>query len=384
MNKVRIGIVGLGNMGRFHADYLLKGEVQNAVLTAVSDTFTRNLDFYRGKVAVFEDCSQMIRSGMIDAIIIATPHYLHTVLGIDALENGLHVLTEKPISVHKADCERLIAAHQKPGQIFAAMFQLRTDPKFAKIKHLIDSGELGQIVRINWINTDWFRTEAYYASGGWRATWKGEGGGVLLNQCPHNLDLMQWFFGMPSKVRGFCQLGRYHDIEVEDNVTAYFEYHNGATGIFITSTGETPGTNRLEIAATRGRLVFENGNLLFTRNEKDMKEFCQECKIGFAKPDVWNIEVPYAKTGAEHKLVTQNFVNAILNGETLIAPASEGIYSVELANSILYSSLIGEMVELPLDSSAYEAKLKELIEHSTHVKKVREVVTEDFSKSFSQ
>ena len=219
MNKVRIGIVGLGNMGRFHADYLLKGEVQNAVLTAVSDTFTRNLDFYRGKVAVFEDCSQMIRSGMIDAIIIATPHYLHTVLGIDALENGLHVLTEKPISVHKADCERLIAAHQKPGQIFAAMFQLRTDPKFAKIKHLIDSGELGQIVRINWINTDWFRTEAYYASGGWRATWKGEGGGVLLNQCPHNLDLMQWFFGMPSKVRGFCQLGRYHDIEVEDEET---------------------------------------------------------------------------------------------------------------------------------------------------------------------
>ena len=384
MEKVRIGIVGLGNMGRFHADYLLKGEVTRAELTAVSDAFEKGLEPYKGKVETFLRCDEMIRSGKIDALIIATPHYFHTLQGIDALEQGLHVLTEKPISVHKADCERLIAAHKKPGQVFAAMFQLRTDPKFEKIKKLISTGELGEIVRVNWINTDWFRTEAYYASGGWRATWKGEGGGVLLNQCPHNLDLLQWFCGMPSKVRGFCQIGKYHDIEVEDNVTAYLEYPNGATGVFVTSTGEAPGTNRLEIAGTRGRLVFENGKITFTRNEQDMKKFCEESKIGFAKPEVWEINIPYENTGAQHKRITQNFVDAILDGKPLIAPAEEGIHSVELANSILYSSLTNQTIELPLDSAAYEAKLKDLIVHSTHVKKVREVDSGDFSKSFSK
>ncbi|MDI9401211.1 MAG: Gfo/Idh/MocA family protein [Limisphaerales bacterium] len=381
---VRIGIVGMGNMGRFHADYLLKGEVAHAELAAVSDASSKSLESYAEQVAVFESCEEMVRSGKIDALLIATPHYFHTVQGIDALEQGLHVLTEKPISVHKADCERLLAAHKKPGQVFAAMFQLRTDPKYEKIKKLISSGEMGEIVRVNWINTDWFRTEAYYASGGWRATWKGEGGGVLLNQCPHNLDLLQWFCGMPSKVRGFAALGKYHDIEVEDDVSAYLEYPNGATGIFVTSTGEAPGTNRLEIAGSRGLLVLENGIISFTRNEKDMRKFCEESKIGFAKPDVWEVDIPYADTGAQHKRITQNFVDAIRDGVSLIAPAREGIRSVELANSILYSSLIGQTVELPLDSKAYEEKLKELIAESTHIKQTREVESDDFSKSFSK
>jgi len=385
MEKVRIGIVGLGNMGRFHVDYLLAGKVNRAELTAVSDALPQNLARYEGKVATFANCSEMIHSGKIDAIIIATPHYFHTTIGVEALNAGLHVLTEKPISVHKADCERLIKAH-KPGQVFAAMFQLRTDPKFLKIKKIITDGQLGEIARVNWINTDWFRTETYYASGGWRATWKGEGGGVLLNQCPHNLDLLQWFCGMPSKVRGFCQLGKYHDIEVEDNVTAYLEYSNGATGLFVTSTGEAPGTNRLEIAGTQGKLVFENGKIHLTRNEIDMKKYCAESTVGFSKPDVWEIDIPYSTEGAQHQKITQNFVDAILDGTPLIAPASEGINSVELANSILYSSLIGQTIDLPLDSAAYETKLNELIRTSTHVKKVRTTPTntDDFSKSFSK
>ena len=321
---------------------------------------------------------------LTDALIIATPHYFHTLIGIDALEQGLHVLTEKPLSVHKADCERLLAAHKKPGQVFAAMFQLRTDPKFKKIKELIASGQLGELVRVNWINTDWFRTEAYYASGGWRATWKGEGGGVLLNQCPHNLDLLQWFCGMPSRVRGFCQLGKFHDIEVEDNVTAYLEYPNGATGVFITTTGEAPGTNRLEIAGTLGRLVLENGKIHLSRNKENMKKYCAESKIGFSKPEVTETDVPYEAIEVKHSVITQNFVDAILDGSPLIAPAAEGLNSVELANSILYSSLTGQTVDMPMDGKAYEAKLQELIANSTHVKKVREVSSEDFSKSFSK
>src|SRR5437870_2004874 len=262
MSKVRIGIVGLGNMGSDHARKILAGNVPRLELTAVADAFAEKRALFR-QLKTFETPEEMIRSGEIDAILIATPHFAHTTIGIDGLENGMHVLVEKPLSVHKADCERLIAAHKNKKQIFAAMFNQRANLNFIKIRDLIKNGELGEVRRINWTMTNWFRPEAYYASSAWRATWKGEGGGVLLNQCPHQLDLFQWMFGMPKSVRGFAQIGRYHDIEVEDDVTAYFQYANGTTALFITSTGEAPGTNRLEIAAERGRLVYENDKIEF-------------------------------------------------------------------------------------------------------------------------
>jgi predicted dehydrogenase len=232
MNKVRIGIIGMGNMGKFHADYLLTGKVARAELTAVCSTSPEKLEPYKAKGAkVFDAGESLIQSGAIDAVVIATPHYQHTSLGIAALKAGLHIMVEKPISAHKADAERLIAeARRHPAQVFGAMFQLRTEPRYSKIRKMIQGGELGEIVRVNWIITDWFRTEAYYASGGWRAPWKGEGGGVLLNQCLHQLDTLQWLVGMPKRVQGFCQLGRFHNVEVEDNVTVYLEWSNGATG----------------------------------------------------------------------------------------------------------------------------------------------------------
>lgn len=383
MKQVRIGIVGMGNMGKFHANYLLGNKINRGVLAAVSDPHAPNLENYK-QVQTFDSAEKMIRSGEIDAVIIATPHFLHTTIGIDALQNGIHVLVEKPISVHKADCERLTNAHSDKKIVFAAMFQSRTEARWKKIKKLIDDGELGKIVRTNWIVTDWFRTETYYASGGWRATWKGEGGGVLLNQCPHNLDILQWLCGRPNKVRGFCQLGHYHNIEVEDNVTAFLEYPNGATGTFITSTGEAPGTNRLEICGERGKIVVEHGKITFTRNETSMLEFSKTAKGGFARPEVWNVEIPVEASGGKHEDITQNFVDAVLDGVPLIAPADEGVWSVELANAILYSSLIGQSVEIPLDGAAYEAKLNQLIAESKFEKKVvKTEVGEDFSKSFS-
>ncbi len=383
MSKVRLGVIGLGNMGRYHVDYLLNRKVARCELTAVSDAIPATLERYRQQLKTFERSGDLIHSGAVDAVLIATPHYLHTSIGIEALENGLHVLVEKPISVHKADCERLLAAHKNAKQVFAAMFQLRTDARFKKLKKLLTSGELGEVFRVNWILTDWYRTEAYFASGGWRATWKGEGGGVLLNQCPHNLDLLQWLCGMPSKVRGFCQLGRYHNIEVEDNVTAYLEFGNGGTGVFITSTGEAPGTNRLEIAGDKGKLVLEGGKIFFTRNEVPMREFSKTAKAGFARPEVWNVEVPFEPAGAQHHEVVQNFVDAILDGTPLIAPAAEGTRSVELANAILYSSLIEATVTLPLDGQAYEKQLNRLIAESRFEKKVVAIVGEDFTKSFT-
>jgi predicted dehydrogenase len=387
MNKVRLGIAGLGNMGKFHADYLLEGKINRAELVAVSSTTPARLAAHTN-LKTFESAEKMIHSGTIDAILIATPHYQHTSLGIAALQRGIHVLVEKPISVHKADCERLIAAHREAserGTIFAAVFQQRAEPKFKKIKSLLDNRELGEITRVNWIITDWFRTESYYASGGWRATWKGEGGGVLLNQCPHNLDMLIWLVGAPSKVRGFCQLGRFHNIEVEDNVTAYLEWPNRATGVFITSTGEAPGSNRLEIAGERGKIVVENQKIIFTRNESSMFDFSQTSKVGFAKPEVWNIEVPYETAAGQHQQLTQNFVDAILDGAPLIAPAAEGLHSVELANAILYSSFENRTIDLPLDAAAYERKLQQLIAESKFEKKVvKTTVGEDFTKSFNR
>ena len=383
MNTVRLGIIGMGNIGRYHAEYLLNGKVSRGQLTAVADALVPLEPWAARGLRTFNNGEALLRSGAVDAVLIATPHYQHTTLGIAALEAGLHVMVEKPISVHKADAERLIAAHARhPDRVFAAMFQLRTEPRYVKIKHLISTGELGPLVRVSWIITDWFRTEAYYASGGWRATWKGEGGGVLLNQCPHNLDLLQWLCGMPARVRGFCQLGRYHHIEVEDNVTAYWEWASGATGVFITSTGEAPGTNRLELCGTRGKLVLENNRLTFTRNETDMLEFSRTARTGFARPDVWHVEIPFADAPAQHATLTQNFVDAILDGAPLIAPGEEGLHSVELANATLYSSLTEQTITLPLDGAAYEAKLQELIARSRFEKKVVAVEAEDFTKSF--
>jgi predicted dehydrogenase len=381
MNKIRLGIIGMGNIGRWHHSYLSQNRVHRAELTAVCDAFAP-LESYH-PLKTFQDPKDLFSSGEIDAVIIATPHYQHTSLGIAALEAGLHVMVEKPISAHKADAERLIAAAgQRPKQIFGGMFQLRTEPRYARIKQLIDTGELGDVVRMSWIITDWYRTEAYFASGGWRATWKGEGGGVLLNQCLHNLDVIAWLLGMPARVRSFCQLGRYHNIEVEDNVTAYLEYPNGATGVFITSSGEAPGTNRFELAGTRGKVVLENNRLNFTRNETDMIEFSRTSKIGFAKPDVWIADLPFTDAPTPHATVMQNFVDAILDGTPLIAPGPEGMHSVELANVMLYSGLINETVEMPMKGHAFETKLQQLIADSKFEKKVVQVSQEDFTKSF--
>jgi len=372
-------------MGRAHATSVQKGAISRCRLTAVCDSHAASLESYAKQgVAAFSDSKKLIASGEVDAVLIATPHYSHTTIGIDALEAGLHVLVEKPISVHKADCQRLIAAHRSKKQVFAAMFNQRTDPYYLKLRDLIRSGELGKVRRINWIITNWFRTEAYYASGGWRATWAGEGGGVLLNQCPHQLDLWQWLFGMPVRVRAHCQIGRYHQIEVEDDVTAYMEYADGATGVFVTSTGEAPGTNRLEVTGERGRVVIENDRFLFTRNEVEMSEFSRTTDQRFATPGYWNVEIPVSGHGGQHNAIMENFTCAILDKTPLIAPAAEGIHSVELANAMIYSSFANKTVELPLSAPAYERLLKKKIAGSTFRKKVKKVADADFSKSFAK
>jgi len=380
---IRVGVVGLGNMGSSHANLLREGRVKGACLASVSDVCNAAMEGF-ADVPQFRDPDQLIRSGEVDAVLIATPHFSHTQIGMAALARGLHVLVEKPIGVHKNDCAKLIAAH-KGGkkQVFAAMFNQRTDPYYQKIRDLVQGGELGEIQRINWIITNWFRSDAYYASSGWRATWRGEGGGVLLNQCPHNLDLLQWIFGMPKSVRAFCRFGRHHDIEVEDDVTAYMEFPGGATGVFITTTGEAPGTNRLEVTAERGKLIYENDRLSFTRNEIETTRFSRTTTACFSTPPVWDITIPVSGHGPQHLGILQNFADAILDGAPLLAPAAEGIRSVELANAMLYSTFTEKTIALPLDGNAYERQLKKLIAQSKPRKKKRTVAAAaNSSKSF--
>jgi predicted dehydrogenase len=362
-DKVRIGIIGIGGMGGHHAQDILKGAVPRAELVAACDLSTEALKKYPDQKH-FTDYKEMYRSGVIDAVIIATPHYFHTQASIDALQSGIHVLVEKPLAVHKQDCEKMIAAHTDQKLVFAAMFQQRTEPCYQKIRSLLKQGELGQIRRIHWTATNWFRPNAYYASAGWRATWKGEGGGVLINQCPHNLDLFQWLFGMPLKVRAHCQIGRYHPIEVEDDVTAYFEYADGTTGVFVASTGESPGVNRVEVIGDMGRLTFEANELRFQRNEISASEFCKTTTQKFGKPSTWNVTIPIQGSGGKHAGIMNNFTDAILDGASLIAPAVEGIHSVELINAMLYSSFNEQTVVLPMDGATYTEFLNHRIAES--------------------
>lgn len=384
MDKVRIGIIGMGNMGQFHAKDILEGKVARGELTAVGSTSPKKLaEFEEKGIKVYGSGEEMIDSGNIDALLIATPHYQHTSLGIAALDAGLHIMVEKPISAHKADAERLIAkAEAHADQVFAGMFQLRVEPRYQKIREIVQNGELGELMRVLWIMTDWFRSEIYFQSGGWRATWKGEGGGVLLNQCLHQLDALQWITGMPNRVSSHVGIGKWHDIEVEDDVTCYMDFPNGATGAFITSSGETPGSNRFEIAGTKGRLILENEKLTLTRNAVPSDEWCKTSKIGFQQPDTTVEEIPIPGTESPHAKLMTNFVNAIIDNEPLIAPGVEGIGSVELANVMVYSGIIGKAIELPMNGAEWETKLNELIVNSNHEKKTVEVSNEDFAASF--
>lgn len=365
---IRLGIVGVGAMGSHHARTPLEG----AEWAAVCDSDPSKLEAWKNLPA-FSSHRDLIRSGSLDALVIATPHYSHTTIGIDALKAGLHVLVEKPISVHVADARRLIKAHSRPGQVFAAMFNQRTDPAFIKIREMVRGGDLGTIRRIQWTVTDWFRSQAYYDSGGWRATWAGEGGGVLLNQCVHNIDLLQWIFGMPERVRAVCHYGRHHNIEVEDDVTAIMDYADGATAVLVTSTGEAPGINRLEISGERGRLTLQEDKLVFLRNEVETRAHSDSTREGYAPPSFWEAQIPLPQNspaGGQHAAVLQNFADAIRDGVPLVAPAEEGLASVELINAMLLSSSLDRPVNLPISPARYSAFLRGRIAGSRIKKRV--------------
>jgi predicted dehydrogenase len=378
MQIVRLGIIGLGNMGKGHLGYLLKGEVSGVEVTAVSDSIPANLQWAKEKLGdqagLFSDPYEMMDSGLIDGVLIATPHYSHPELAIASFERGLHVLCEKPAGVYTKQVREMNEAGSKANVKFSMMYNQRTNPLYVKLKELIDAGELGEIRRTNWIITNWYRSQSYYDSGTWRATWGGEGGGVLLNQDPHQLDLWQWTISMmPKRVRAFCYFGKHRNIEVEDDVTAFVEYENGATGVFVTTTGEAPGTNRLEINGDRGKIVIENNEITFWRLRVPEPEFNQQFKGGFGQPECWKCEIPVTGSYPDHKGITQNWVNAILHEEPLIAPGEEGIKGLMLSNAMLLSTWTDNWVDLPIDEDLFLQHLEDRIKASAYKKEEQSV-----------
>lgn len=377
MDKVKLGIIGIGNMGSGHIGNLLKGLVPEIELTAVADIREARRAWAKEtlpeSVAIFEDGDSLIDSGACDAVLIAVPHYDHPTFAIKAFEKGLHVMCEKPAGVYTKQVREMNEAAAKTDKVFGMMFNQRTNHVYRKMKELVSSGDYGKIKRVNWIITDWYRTQAYYNSGGWRATWAGEGGGVLLNQCPHNLDLLQWICGLPVKVQAFCHNGKWHDIEVEDDVTAYLEFENGATGVFITSTADAPGTNRFEVTMEKGKLVCENDTLSLYELEVNEREHCFTSKEGFEKPAGHEVKVETDGENLQHVGVLRAFAANILRGEPLVARGEEGINGLTLSNAMHLSSWLGKPVEIPFDEDLFLEKLNEHRANSRMKENVQEV-----------
>lgn len=376
MEKVRFGIIGAGNMGTSHCMFFDKGRIENGVLTAIADINPQKIEILKSKINVqaeiFYSAEELINSGKVDAVIIATPHYQHPDLTIKALNAGLHVVCEKPAGVHTKHVKEMNEVARKSDKLFTVMFNQRTNSLYKKIRELVKTGAVGNIKRINWIITTWYRPQSYYDSGSWRATWAGEGGGVLINQCPHQLDLLPWITDMmPKRVRAFCHFGKWHDIEVEDDVTAYLEYENGATGVFITSTGDCPGTNRLEILGDMGKLVCENNGITYKRLKVNERVF-NATNVGFGEPPSEYVAVEHSNDNPQHVGILNNFANAILKKEPLFVDGTEGLKSVELMNAMLLSTWLDKTVELPLDDELYLEELNKRAKASRYWSKQAE------------
>ncbi len=384
MKDVRLGVIGCGGMARQHMKYF--STIPGLAFTAAADAAPANLalvtDEY--KVAGFADGHEMIASGKCDAVMICTPHYFHPEFSIAAFKAGLHVLTEKPAAVTALAAEEVNKEHARHKDlVYAAMFQLRDSALWKRVKAMLDGGDLGEITRVNWIVTNWFRSQAYYDAGSWRATWKGEGGGVLLNQCPHNLDLLCWLVGPPSRVMAQVALGKHHHIEVEGEVTSYLQWESGATGVFITSTGEAPGTDRLEISGDRGKLIVEGGKISVTQTACSVRQFCAETDEAFGQPATDRITIEVGQADPGHRAVTANFIKAIQEpGTKLICPGEDALHELELGNAMLMSGLTKQPIDIPMDRAAYDKMLKDLIANSTFKKGAVRQAKVDLAKSF--
>lgn len=387
MEKIKLGIIGMGNIGNVHANNIIGGKCPEIELAAACDLKPEKLEELKEKspnTVMFDDAEKMMDSGLINAVLVAIPHYDHPKYAMMAMGKGLHVMVEKPAGVYTKQVLEMNEFAKKCNVKFALMMNQRTNCIYRKMREIVKSGSMGAIKRTSWIITNWYRPQAYYDSGDWRATWSGEGGGVLLNQCPHNLDLWQWICGMPVKVEAKLHYGKWHNIEVEDDVTAYVEYENGATGTFITTTGDIPGTNRFEITLEHGKLIAEGDKLMMWRSEISEPEFSRTNEIAFAWPEIVESEVETDGKNEQHFGVMNAFAAAILRDEPLVANGEEGINGLTISNAMHLSSWLGKEIEIAtFDHEKFYELLMERVKTSRRRTEVKEVKV-DMSASFGK
>ena len=385
--KIKLGIIGIGNMGSSHAKNILNGKCPDFELAAVAEINAGRVEWAKkglsADIRYFAAAEEMLDSGLIESCMVCVPHYGHPKYAVECLRRGIHVMVEKPAGVYTKQVREMNAEAEKhPGTVFAMMFNQRTNPVYQKMRELVQSGAYGRIRRTNWLITNWYRPQCYYDSGDWRATWSGEGGGVLLNQCPHNLDLWQWICGMPSRVESHLHYGRWHQIEVEDDVTTYVEYPNGATGVFVTSTGDAHGTNRFEIQLDKAKLVAEDDRLSVLEYEMAEQEFSRTNTEPFGTVRAKEIEVDTSGQNEQHIGVVNAWGGAILRGEPLVAGGAEGILGLTLSNAMHLSSWLGEAVEIPFDEELFYTELMKRVQASKR-KESGKTVFADTSSTYS-
>lgn len=378
MSKIKLGIIGIGNMGSGHASNIEAGSCPEIELVAIADNNPDRLEWAKGKysesVTYFDDAIAMLDSGLIDSCLIAVPHYDHCNFAIECMKRNIHVMVEKPAGVYTKQVREMNEESQKhPDVVFGMMFNQRTNCVYRKLRELVKSGKYGEIRRTNWLITNWYRPQSYYNSGGWRATWSGEGGGVLLNQCPHQLDLWQWICGMPVKVDAHLHFGKWHDIEVEDDVSAYVEYANGATGVFITTTGDAHGSNRFEIQMDGAKFVVENDKLTMEEYEMSEPEFSKVNEEPFGTVNSKHIEVETDGENPQHIGVLNAWADAILHGGKLVAEGAEGINGLTLSNAMHLSAFLDKEIELPFDEELYYNELMKRVATSRRKDNVKAV-----------
>ena len=382
MEKIRLGIIGIGNMGSGHAQRIMAGNCPDFVLAAVADINPKRLEWAEkelgGGVKRFPTAEEMLDSGEIDACIVAVPHYDHPKYVIACIERGIHVMCEKPAGVYTKQVREMNeAAAKHPEVVFGMMFNQRTNCVYKKMRELVQSGKYGQIRRTNWIITDWYGPQAYFDSGSWRATWSGEGGGVLLNQAPHNLDLWQWICGMPVKISAHMKFGKWHDIEVEDDVTAYCEYENGATGVFITTTGDARGDNRFEIQLDGAKIVADYSGLSVTEFDVPEPEFSRTNTVPFGNLSAHSVDPGLDGENPQHDGVLRAWGGAILRGEPLVAHGSEGMLGLTISNAIHLSAWLGKEIDLrEFDEDLFYSELQKRVASSRRKTNVREQVAD--------
>ncbi|SFL55583.1 Predicted dehydrogenase [Gracilibacillus orientalis] len=372
MAKVRLGIIGLGQQGGAYGNMIKEGRISNIEIGAICDIDPEKkkwADQEFPDVPFYQDYIDMLASGDVDAIVTCVPHYLHPEMGIEALDRDVHALLEKPAGVYTKQVKEINEfANNKPDLTYAIMFNQRTNLLYQKVKEIIDHQEIGNIRRTNWIITSWWRPQGYYDAGSWRATWDGEGGGVLVNQAPHQIDLLQWICGMPKKVYTKAQYGYQRNIPVEDDVTTILDYGNGATGVFITCTHDVLGTDRLEIYGDKGKIVVDDSKKVtikrLNKPEKEMSDTMSMQEVskllkGEGSGAIYQEEVLEFDSvwGGQHRAVLENFAANILDGTPLIASGSDGINGVELANAMHLSSWLNKEISLPIDENLYVEEL---------------------------